>query len=232
MLPASIGMLMTGPLSGRLSDQYGARYFSTIAMIGAALSFFLLILLPVNFPYPLFALIIFIDGLAMGMFMAPNTSAVMNSLPQEHRGAGSGMRSTLFNVGQPLSTAVIFTLMTLGLNATMPSIIYNGLIQHAVPAATAQQVAGAPPVSYLFAAFMGRNPLGTVIPASVLQSLPADQAAAITSRTFFPQLISSSFKHGLTVVLSFSIAMCLVASAASWLRGGKYVYREKTDIKK
>jgi EmrB/QacA subfamily drug resistance transporter len=230
MLPSSLGVLMAGPLSGRLSDAYGARYFSTAAMIVAAIGFSLLMLLPVNFHYPFFALIILLDGLAMGMFMAPNTSAVMNSLPEQHRGAGSGMRSTLFNVGSPLSTAIIFTLMTVGLNASIPTVMYNGLVQHAVPSDIAHQVANAPPVGYLFAAFLGKNPLQTVIPASVLQALPPDQAAAITSRTFFPQLISQSFHHGLMVVLSFSIAMCLIAAGASWLRGGKYVYREKGEL--
>jgi MFS family permease len=230
MLPSSIGTLLTGPLSGRLSDQYGARYFSTAAMIVASLGFFLLILTPVNFSYPLFALIILLDGIGMGMFMAPNTTAVMNSLPEQHRGAGSGMRSTLFNVGAPLSTAVIFSLMTAGLNASVPTALYNGLIQHDVPAQIAQQVSHAPPVGYLFAAFLGNNPLKTVIPAQVLQALPPDQAAIITSRTFFPQLISTSFHHGLVIVLTFSIVMCLIAAGASWLRGGKYVYREKANI--
>jgi EmrB/QacA subfamily drug resistance transporter len=86
MLPSSLGILLSGPISGRLSDEYGARYFSTSAMILAAVGFFLLILLPVNFSYPLFALIILLDGLTMGMFMAPNTTAVMNSLPERHRG--------------------------------------------------------------------------------------------------------------------------------------------------
>ena len=229
MLPSSIGTLLTGPLSGRLSDQYGARYFSTAAMVVAAIGFFLLILIPVNFSYPLFALVILLDGIGMGMFMAPNTSAVMNSLPEQHRGAGSGMRSTLFNVGAPLSTAVIFSLMTAGLNASAPAVMYNGLIQHDVPAQVAQQVSHAPPVGYLFAAFLGNNPLKTVIPTQVLQALPPDQAAIITSRTFFPQLISTSFHHGLTVVLTFSIAMCLIAAGASWLRGGKYIYRDKSE---
>ena len=232
MLPSSLGILLAGPLSGRLSDRFGARYFSTAAMIVAAVGFLLMMLLPVNFSYPMFALIILLDGLAMGMFMAPNTSAVMNSLPERHRGAGSGMRSTLFNVGNPLSTAIIFSLMTVGLNASVPAVMYNGLVQHDVPAQIAQQVSHAPPVGYLFAAFLGNNPLKTVIPAQVLQSLPAEQAAIITSRTFFPQLISTSFHHGLTVVLTFSIVMCLIAAGASWLRGGKYVYREKGELGK
>jgi hypothetical protein len=139
------------------------------------------------------------------------------------------MRSTLFNVGAPLSTAVIFSLMTAGLNTSVPSVMYNGLIQHDVPAQVAQQVSHAPPVGYLFAAFLGNNPLKTVIPTQVLQALPPDQAAIITSRTFFPQLISTSFHHGLTIVLSFSIAMCLIAASASWLRGGKYIYRDKSE---
>jgi EmrB/QacA subfamily drug resistance transporter len=232
MLPSSIGILVAGPLSGRLSDEYGARYFATTAMIVAAVGFLLMMLLPVNFSYPMFALIILLDGLAMGMFMAPNTSAVMNSLPEQHRGAGSGMRSTLFNVGSPLSTAIIFSLMTVGLNASVPTVMYSGLIQHAVPNQIAQQVANAPPVGYLFAAFLGNNPLKTVIPAQVLQVLPSDQAAIITSKTFFPQLISESFHRGLTVVLTFSIVMCLIAAGASWLRGGKYIYHEKAELER
>jgi EmrB/QacA subfamily drug resistance transporter len=229
MLPSNIGVLLAGPLSGRMSDQYGARYFSTTAMVLTATGFLLMLLLPVNFSYPMFALVILLDGLAMGMFMAPNTTAVMNSLPEQHRGAGSGMRSTLFNVGSPLSMAIIFSLMTIGLNASVPAVMYNGLIQHNVPVQIAQQVAHAPPVGYLFAAFLGNNPLRTVIPAQVLQTLPAGQAAIITSKTFFPQLIATSFHHGLTVVLTFSIVMCLIAAGASWLRGGKYIYREKTE---
>jgi MFS family permease len=231
MLPSSIGILIAGPLSGRLSDRYGARYFATTAMIVAAIGFSLMMVLPVSFAYFKFALVILLDGLAMGMFMSPNTSAVMNSLPERHRGAGSGMRSTLFNVGSPLSTAIIFSLMTIGLNASVPAVMYSGLVQHEVPVQIAQQVSHVAPVSYLFAAFLGNNPLKTLIPAQVLQSLPSGQADMITSRIFFPQLISPSFHHGLTVVLTFSIMMCLIAAGASWLRGGKYIYREKEELK-
>ena len=228
MLPSSIGVLLLGPLSGRLSDRYGARYFATIAMILTAVGFALLLALPVNFKYPMFAAIIFLDGASMGMFMSPNTSAVMNSLPPQHRGAGSGMRSTLMNMGSPLSNAIIFSLMIVGLNASMPAALYSGLIQNGISAQVAQQIASAPPVGYLFAAFLGYNPLGTLIPASVLNSLPAQQAAAITSRAYFPKLIENAFHHGLVVVLIFSVAMCLAGAATSWVRGGKYVYHEET----
>ena len=226
MIPSSIGILLLGPLSGRLSDRYGARYFATIAMILTAVGFLLLLLLPVNFKYPLFAAVIFIDGLSMGMFIAPNTAAIMNSLPPEHRGAGSGMRATIMNVGSPLSMAIIFSLMVVGLNASMPAALYNGLVQNGIPVQIAHQVASAPPVGYLFAAFLGYNPLKTLIPASVLNSLSAQQATNITSRAFFPQLIDTAFHRGLVEVLIFSIIMCLIGAAASWVRGGKYVYHE------
>jgi len=228
MIPSSIGVMMFGPLSGRLSDRYGARYFATGAMILTAIGFALLLALPVNFKYPLFAAITFLDGVSMGMFMSPNTAAIMNSLPPQHRGAGSGMRATLMNIGTPISMAVIFSLMVVGLNASMPAAMYTGLVQNGIPAQVAQQIAAAPPVGYLFAAFLGYNPLNTLIPASVLKSLPAQEAANITSRAFFPQLIDTAFHRGLIEVLVFSVIMCLIGAAASWVRGGKYIYHEET----
>ena len=228
MIPSSIGILLLGPLSGRLADRYGARYFATIAMILTAVGFALLLILPVNFKYPMFAAVIFLDGLSMGMFMAPNTSAIMNSLPPQHRGAGSGMRATLMNVGNPLSMAIVFSLMIVGLNATMPAALFSGLVQNGIPTQIAHQVASAPPVGYLFAAFLGYNPLATMIPASVLQTLSPQQAANITSRAFFPGLIDGAFHRGLVEVLVFCIIMCLIGAVASWVRGGKYVYPEES----
>jgi hypothetical protein len=186
-------------------------------------------MLPADFKYPVFATVIFLDGLSMGMFMAPNTAAIMNSLPPQHRGVGAGMRATIMNIGNPLSMAIIFSLMVVGLNASMPAALYNGLVQNGISAQLAHQLASAPPVGYLFAAFLGYNPLATMIPSSVLQALPAQQAAAITSRAFFPQLIDTAFHHGLVEVLTFCIIMCLVGAAASWIRGGKYVYHEASQ---
>jgi hypothetical protein len=191
--------------------------------------FLLLLMLPVNFKYPLFAAVIFLDGVSMGMFIAPNTAAIMNSLPPQHRGAGSGMRATIMNVGTPLSTAIIFSLMVVGLNASMPAALYSGLVQNGIPTQIAHQVASAPSVGYLFAAFLGYNPLKTLIPANVLNTLSAQQAANITSRAFFPQLIDTAFHRGLVEVLIFSIIMCLIGAVASWVRGGKYVYHENIE---
>jgi MFS family permease len=227
MIPMSLGFLVAGPLFGRLSDRYGARYFATGGMLLAAISFGLMMILPVNFAYPAFAILILLNGLAMGMFTAPNTAAIMNSVPARHRGVSSGMRATLINAGMPLSITIFFSFMILGMNATVPATMYTGLTQQGMPATIAQRLADAPSIMYLFAAFLGYNPLGTLIPSAVLQALPPGQAATITSRTFFPQLISGAFHHGLAEVLIFSIVMCLIAAGASWLRGGKYVYREE-----
>jgi MFS family permease len=227
MIPMSVGFLVAGPLFGRLSDRYGARYFATGGMLLTAVTFALLIALPVDFPYPLFAVLILVNGLANGMFVAPNTAAIMNSVPARHRGVSSGMRATLVNAGMPLSIAIFFSLMILGMNASVPAAMYGGLTQQGMPAPIAQRLAEAPSIMYLFAAFLGYNPLGTLIPSQVINALPPAQAATITSRTFFPQLISGAFHHGLAEVLIFSIVMCLIAGGASWLRGGKYVYREE-----
>jgi MFS family permease len=226
MIPNSVGFLMAGPLSGRLSDQFGARYFATLGLILASITFVLLLALPVDFRYPLFASIIFLNGLAMGMFIAPNTAAIMNSVPPQHRGASSGMLATLNSVGIPLSMGIFFSLLIEGMNASVPAAMYSGLTQNGIPGQVAQQLSSLPPIGYLFAAFMGYNPLGTLIPSNVFEALPPGQAATITSRSFFPQLIDSAFHHGLAQVMLFSMAMCLLAAAASWLRGGRYVYRE------
>jgi MFS family permease len=229
MVPSSLGFLIAGPLAGRLSDQFGARYFATIGLLLAGITFVLLLALPVDFRYPLFAAVIFLNGLAMGMFIAPNTAAIMNSVPPQHRGASSGMLATLNNVGIPLSMGIFFSLLIEGMNASVPAAMYSGLTQHGIPGEVAQQLSSQPPVGYLFAAFMGYNPLGTLIPSSVFEALPQGQAAIITSRSFFPQLIDSAFHHGLIQVMLFSMVMCLMAAAASWLRGGQYVYREKGE---
>jgi MFS family permease len=227
LIPSSLGILAAGPLSGWLSDRFGARIFATAAMILTAVSFGLMLALPVNFAYHMFALAILLYGVSTGMFIAPNTASIMNSLPAQRRGVGSGMRVTLLNVGSPLSMVVIFSLMIIGLNASMPAALYNGLVQNGIPAQIAHQIAAAPPIGYLFAAFLGYNPLATLIPSNILSALPAQQAATITSRAFFPQLIADPFHHGLVEVLIFSIVLCLIAAAASWLSGRRYIYHEE-----
>jgi MFS family permease len=225
MLPLTVGFLVAGPISGILSDRFGARPFATGGMLLSAVTFGALLLIPADFSYPVFALIIFLNGVSMGLFASPNTAAIMNAVPARHRGVASGIRVTFMNVGLPLSIGLFFTLMIVGLNATVPSTLYAGLTSNGVPSALAHRLAGLPPISYLFASFLGYNPLGALL-GPVLGQLPPADAARLIGRTFFPSLISGPFQHGLVLVLGFSIAASLVAALASGLRGGKYVHQE------
>ena len=227
MLPLTVGFLLAGPVSGILSDRYGSRPFATGGMLASALSFVLLEMLPVDFSYPLFAGILLLMGLSMGAFAAPNRAGVMNSLPAEHRGAGGGMNQTFQNSAQVLSIGIFFTLMIVGLSATLPHSLATGLRAHGVPPAAAAHVSHLPPVSVLFAAFLGYNPAKELIGPRILARLPAHDAAAIGGRGFFPHLIAGPFHSGLREAFAFAIAACLVAALASWSRGGRVVRPEE-----
>jgi MFS family permease len=226
MLPLIAGFLIAGPASGYLSDRFGARPFATGGMVLAALSFLLLILLPVNFSYTWFALILVLNGVGMGLFSSPNSAGVMNSLPSSQRGAGAGMLATFINTASVLSIGVFFTLMIVGLSAGLPHTLQTGLIAHGVPAVDAGRISHLPPVATLFSSFLGYNPMATLLGPHVLAGLPPTQAHVLTGRGFFPHLISGSFHTALIYAFVFAIAACLVAAVASLLRGGKYHYVE------
>jgi MFS family permease len=226
MLPLTLGMLVAGPTSGYLSDRFGARWFATGGMLGSALSFFLLEILPIDFPFPLFALVLALMGISMGMFASPNRAAVMNSLPPQHRGAGGGMNQTFQNSAQVLSIGVFFTLMILGLASNLPHTLASGLEAHGVAASAANSASHTPPVSVLFAAFLGYNPVEHLLGPHVLATLSASSRAVVTGRSFFPHLISSPFSAGLHEAFLFAIVACLIAAGASLLRGGKFHYVE------
>jgi MFS family permease len=229
MLPLTVGMLLAGPTSGYLSDRFGARPFATGGMIGAAVSFVLLALLPTDFSYPLFALVLALNGISMGMFASPNRAGVMNSLPRAHRGAGGGMNQTFQNSAQVVSIGVFFTLMIAGLSATLPQAISTGLRAHGVSTSLAAHAARLPPVSILFAAFLGYNPIQHLLGAHGLATVTAASRHLITGRTFFPHLISGPFRTGLHEAFAFAILACLAAAAASLARGGRYEYVEAPD---
>jgi MFS family permease len=226
MLPLMCGFVIAGPIFGRLSDRYGARPFATVGMLLSAVAFLLIMAFPPNFDYIPFAGAMLLSGISMGMFAAPNTASIMNSVPASERGAASGMRVTFGNAGMPLSMGLFFTLMVVGLNAKVPTAMVHGLVAHGVPAATAGQLSHLPPLGYLFAALLGYNPLAKLLGPQVLSHLPGQQAAVITSRSFFPQLIGDPFKHGLVLVLSFAVGMSLIAAVASLLRGSRFVHAE------
>ena len=227
LLALTFGFVVSGPVSGWLSDRHGARAFASGGLIVSALAFGGLLLIPINFSYPEFAALIFVAGAGMGLFSAPNAAAIMNSVPAKQRGAASGMLATFMNAGFVLSIGVFFSLMIAGLAATLPTTLSQGLTAQGVPYSVAHQIASLPPVGSLFAAFLGYNPVHELLgPTGVLGHLPAAHVAVLTGKGFFPQLISQPFHHGLTIVFSMAIAVLLIAAAASALRGGKFVHED------
>ncbi|HEX6491597.1 MAG TPA: MFS transporter [Gaiellaceae bacterium] len=229
MLPLIAGFLLAGPVSGWLSDHFGARPFATGGMLVAATSFVLLLALPVDFGYVWFALVFLLNGIGMGLFSSPNRAAVMNSLPPSQRGVGGGMNATFQNAASVLSIGLFLTLMIVGLASKLPSALQHSLTAHGVPAAAAARVSHLPPVASLFAAFLGYNPVQRLLGSHTLHALPPGQAYALTGRAFFPSLISSPFHVALTYAFVFAIAACAVAAVSSLLRGGKYHWEERVQ---
>jgi MFS family permease len=226
MLPLTVGFLVAGPISGWLTDHVGARPFATGGMIVGAISFALLMLLPADFNYWLFAFLIFLNGLGSGLFSAPNSTQIMNSVPPSERGQASGMRATTMNAGMVLSIGVFFSLMIVGLASTLPTTMRDALVAQNVPEVVAERAAKAPPVASLFAAFLGFNPMAELVPEDTLKALPPENSATITGKHFFPDLISKPFMHGLTFAFTFSLILYLLAAVASWLGGARFVHDE------
>jgi MFS family permease len=224
LLPLTVGFLIAGPLSGHLSDRFGARAFASGGLVLCALSFAGLLLIPVDFHYTVFALLLALNGLGSGLFSAPNTTAIMNAVPANRRGSASGMVATFQNAGMTLSIGVFFSLMIAGLAGSLPAAMHGGLVAQHVPAATATRIAGLPPVGSLFAAFLGYNPIGSLVGPHVLATLPPASAATLTGGEFFPHLISAPFHNGLVIVFSLAIVMSLVGAMASLMRGRRFLH--------
>jgi MFS family permease len=226
MLPLTVGFLIAGPLSGFLSDRYGARLFATGGMILTALSFVGLVLLPINFSYWAFALLIAMNGIGSGLFSAPNTTAIMNAVPAGQRGEASGMRATFMNAGMLLSIGIFFSLLIHGLSQRLPTALSSGLTHQGVPAGAAHQAAQLPPVGSVFAAFLGYNPIKQLVGPDVLSRLSPQQVTTLTGKEFFPNLISGAFSHGLAIVFIAAAVMSVIAAVISVLGGARYVHDE------
>ncbi|MCU1687550.1 MAG: transporter multidrug efflux transporter [Amycolatopsis sp.] len=220
MLPMTVGFLLSAPASGILSDRIGSRMLASGGLVITAITFGLLIMLPVNFDYWAFARILLLNGIGMGMFSSPNRAEVMNSLPADARGSGSGMMTTFQNSAMVLSIGFFFSLIIAGLSSTLPATMNQGLVAHGVSAAQAGQIAGLPAVSILFAAFLGYNPIQQLLGGQLSQLTP-DQASFLTGRSFFPNLISGPFSEGLSVAFGFAIVVCLIGAVASLLTKDK-----------
>ncbi len=230
MLPLTVGFLAAGPVSGHLSDRFGARPFAVGGSLLVAATFVALMLLPVDFPYPLFALLVLLSGVGSGLFSAPNSATIMNSVPARQRGAASGMRGTFFNAGSALSIGLFFSLMIAGLAAALPTTLTHGLQAQGVDPATAAHVGSLPPVGSLFAAFLGVNPVAALLgPTGALDTLPASNLATLTGQRFFPNLISGPFHQGLVVVFGAAALMMLVAASASMFDASGRLARSHED---
>ncbi|KMO76202.1 MFS transporter [Mycolicibacterium obuense] len=222
MLPMTVGFLVAGPLAGSLSDRFGARPFTVGGMLLMAVTFVAMVMIPVNFDYWVFAVLVFLNGLGGGIFTAPNTAAIMSSVPSAERGAASGVRATFFNAGSSLSIGVFFSLMIVGLANTLPSALSSGLQAQGVSASVAHDVANLPPVGSLFAAFLGYNPIAELLEPSHALAQPGVNADVLTGKTFFPELITEPFHSGLTVVFLAAAAMMLIGAVASMFNPGRY----------
>ncbi len=218
LLKRTFGFLVSAPLSGFLSDRFGAKAFTTGGALLTALSFFFLLFLPVDFSYWVFALIIALNGFGSGLFASPNRAEMMNSVPANARGAAGGMIATFQNTAFVLSIGIFFSLMVAGLSSKLPSALSGGLIAQGIPASAAHQIAHLPPIGVLFAAFLGYNPMQQLL-GPLLNHLPAGHAVYVTGRQFFPHLITSPFHDGLGVAFAFAIAANVIAAIASLLTG-------------
>ena len=225
-LPQMAGFLVAGPVSGRLSDRFGATWFGMAGMLVAGVGFFLLTTLPPLFHYWTFAWYIFLVGAGMGLFASPNSAAIMNSVPERYRGVASGMRATFMNAGQMLSMGIFFSIVISVLSQRLPPVMFHGLVAYHVPATAAHRVSHLPPIAALFAALLGYNPMKIMLKPALLAAVPPAFRASLVGRTFFPRLIAHPFMDALRVVFWFSVVMSLIAAVASLLRGKRAVYDE------
>ena len=231
LLPLTVGFLLAGPISGWLSDRHGARLLSTTGLSVFALSFVGLLVVPTNFSYWVFAILIFVNGVGGGMFSAPNSAAIMNSVPPNERGGAAGIQAAFMNTGMVLSIGIFFSLMIVGLTSTLPKAMFNGLASHGVAAAQAHTVASMPAVGSLFSSFLGFNPLKSLLGTQAATHVSSAQWSTLTGKKFFPNLIQSPFHHGLIIVFVMAIAMSVVGALFSALRGKRYIFPQETLAK-
>ena len=219
MIPLTIGFLVSAPLSGWLSDRFGARAFTVGGSLLTALSFVFLMLMPVNFSYGVFALVLVLNGFGSGLFASPNRAEIMNSVPANQRGAAGGTIATFQNAAFVLSIGIFFTLIVTGLSSTLPAALSGGLVSQGIPASAAHTIAHLPPIGVLFAAFLGYNPMKQLL-GPLLGHVSASHAAYLTGRDFFPNVITHPFHSGLGIAFWFAIAANLIAAIASLLTKG------------
>ncbi|MGA2546007.1 MAG: MFS transporter [Rectinemataceae bacterium] len=224
MAPMLIGFFIMGPLSGWLSDRHGSRGLATLGLVVVMAGFLLLVILPANFAYPPFMLILILVGLGMGLFSSPNMTAIMNSVPPEYRGVASGMRATIQNAGTLVSMSLFFSMVIVGLARHLPGALYSGLVAAGIPADAATQAASLPPTGALFAAFLGYNPMRQLLSPAILAKLSEATKNLVLGKQFFPSLMAPVFMASLRLTFYGAAALSLIASIVSFLRGGRYIH--------
>jgi MFS family permease len=214
-----------GPLSGIISDKYGARWISTLGMVLVGISFLILAILPYNFDYLPFALALLIMGLGNGMFSSPNAAAIMNSVPPEERGVSSGMMSTLMNSGFVLSMGMFFTIIVVGLTGAFPS-MFSAALSAANATPLIPAMSAIPPTGALFAAFLGYNPVHMILaglsPALLATVAPAT-LATLTGVAWFPTTLAQAFMPSLALSFYIGAGISFIAALLCAMRGEKYV---------
>src|ERR1700678_3507646 len=218
LVPLTVGFLVAAPLSGVLSDKFGAKAFTVGGALITGSAFLLLLFVPVDFSYWEFALVIALNGFGSGLFVSPNWAEMMNAVPSDRRGAAGGMIATFQNSAFVLSIGIFFTLMVAGLSSKLPAAMTAGLTAQGIPAATAAPISHLPPIGVLFASFLGYNPMQQLL-GPVLHTLPPAHAAYVVGRDFFPHLITAPFHSGLGAAFAFAIAANVIAAIASALTG-------------
>jgi EmrB/QacA subfamily drug resistance transporter len=220
-LPMMAGFVVAGPAGGAISDRIGVRGIATSGMLVSAAGFVLLTTLPADFAFPTFALYLFLTGVGMGMFAAPNTASIMNSVPAKYRAIASGMRATFINAGQVISMGVFFTVVITGLAGNLPDSLRSGLAGAGAPPAILAAAAKLPPASALFAALLGYNPFAPLLTPAVASQLAPATIARLQSPRFFSSLIGGPFTNSLHFVFYMAAGMAVIAAVASALRSGR-----------
>jgi MFS family permease len=226
IIPMSLGFVSAGPVSGWLSDKKGARGLATGGMCLLCVVFLILSTLPYNFTYPEFAASIFLMGIGFGMFSSPNVSSIMGTVPPERRSTATGMVLTLQNTGTTVGLTILFTEVIGALTGSLPNALASAMTNAGAPH-VASSLSQIPPTLALFAAFLGYNPMATMIselPQAVSGQISPQAFSTITSTTWFPRTIAPPFMTAVHLAFYFNAGLAVVAALASLMRGKKQQY--------
>ena len=229
MIPLMLGFVVLGPISGWLTDKFGARIFATTGMAIIGISLLMLANLPYNFNLVEFELILFLNGIGGGMFASPNTTAIMNATPADDRGSANGMRTTLNNLGQTLSMAIFFTITISIFSVVLPGSLLHEGVSAGLNNAVATQLSQVSPTGLLFSAFLGIDPIHaflTSLPSSLSSTISAAALKNVSANSFLPYSIAPSFMEGLSIALYISAILVFIGAVLSAFRGKKYIHED------